>query len=340
MPSLCTLYPNRLTVFPEPRHRTINDLLDRKVAQWEKTQIEYKYRENFKVQKKSFELSPATKKKLFESINTMYELSTPRNINMKSGKTIYNFRMSFITLTLPSVQRHSDIELKNNCLNQLLVELRRYYKFHNYIWKAELQSNGNLHFHILSDCYVDYQALRRRWNRILSKLGYVDRYQERMGNLSLSDYHKLRNLKKSYSFQSSAAAYAQGKKSNWKNPNSVDVRSVNSKKSLAGYLAKYISKASQKSELSESDQERLRTFGRSFGRSQSLSRLRYKHRFLYEDLKGLIDIFKNSGEAVHTYVGEWCTVFYFRLDQLDKGVSKWISKMIRINAQHYSYPFP
>ena len=35
------------------------------------------------------------------------------------------YKIGFVTLTLPSEQRHTDNEIKKYCLNQLLIELRK-----------------------------------------------------------------------------------------------------------------------------------------------------------------------------------------------------------------------
>src|SRR3546814_20465939 len=44
-------------------------------------------------------------------------------------------------------------------------------------------------------------------------------------------------------FEDVAKSYAAGKKSNWEQPNSVDVVSVNSKKAIANYISKYFGKS-------------------------------------------------------------------------------------------------
>src|SRR5690625_1883113 len=81
---------------------------------------------------------------------------------------------------------HTDKEIKELALNQLLVELRKHYDMQNYIWKAELQANKNIHFHIVTDAFVQFHALQLRWNRILSKLGYIASFR----NIMLAMYFK------------------------------------------------------------------------------------------------------------------------------------------------------
>ena len=127
-------------------------------------------------------------------------------------KSKYTFKLNFITLTLSSKQKHSDNEIKSKLLNQFLVELRTKYKSKNYVWRAESQANGNIHFHIVTDVFIPWRALRTDWNRIQEKLGYVSQFTISSGK---SD------------------------------PNSTDVHSINAIKNLSAYLSKYCSKNSK-----------------------------------------------------------------------------------------------
>jgi len=183
-------------------------------------------------------------------------------------------KIGFLTLTLPSSQLkeekfygkgrfsygvwyHSDQEIKKQCLNQLFVELNKVYGLKEKLWKAEKQSNGSIHFHVLVDRFIPYSDLCTRWNRICNKLGYVDRYREKMCKISEEDYIKMR-LEGVQNFKSAAAkkkyirklrmTYQEQKKANWMNPNSVDIHSLYKQKNgksisnMVAYIAKYMSK--------------------------------------------------------------------------------------------------
>lgn len=84
---------------------------------------------------------------------------------------------TFVTLTLPSAQKHSDIEITTYLLNPFLVYARKYFNVKYYVWKKELQENGNLHFHLVFDRYVEYKELRKEWNKLLNR-GFVDGVKE------------------------------------------------------------------------------------------------------------------------------------------------------------------
>ena len=95
-------------------------------------------------------LSRKSQKKIANTI-FWFLAATNRN-SFFSGKRFVN--VSFCTLTLPSEQFHSDIEIKSKCLNQFFIECKKYYNLRNYIWKLEHQKNGNVHFHILADIFL------------------------------------------------------------------------------------------------------------------------------------------------------------------------------------------
>lgn len=91
--------------------------------------------------------------------------------------------ITFPTLTLPSKQIHSDNELKREILMPFIQRLQRELGVKEYFWKMEPQKNGNAHFHLLTDRYIDKDLLNNYWNMSCEKLGYLSRYFEKSGSL-------------------------------------------------------------------------------------------------------------------------------------------------------------
>lgn len=118
----------------------------------------------------------------------------------------FDFRVCFITLTLSSPQMHDDKAIKRNMLNQFIVVAKRRWSMSNYVWRAEPQKNGNIHFHILTDVYLPHKELREVWNNIQYSNGYVN-------EAMLS-----------------------------KNPNSTDIHSLKTIGNVAAYVSKYCTK--------------------------------------------------------------------------------------------------
>jgi hypothetical protein len=154
------------------------------------------------------------------------------------------FRLSFVTLTLPSPQIHSDNQIKRDFLNSFLIEIQRYHNVTNFLWRAEKQGNGNIHFHIILDTFIGYNDIRNRWNRIINKLGYVDRYQERMKKFYSEGYQVRKDLLSNWNEQAQRKSYNVNVKTDFQNPNSTDVHSIRKILNLKAYFSKYLTKNS------------------------------------------------------------------------------------------------
>lgn len=187
-------------------------------------------------------LSSKSTKKVEEAIAWLVYLSRKkRALNPKTLKH-FNFRINFITLTLPSLQAHLDTTITSQCLNQFLTECRKTFNLRNYVWRGEPQSNGNIHFHIISDTYLNAYVVRSIWNRCINKLGYVDRYKAKFSKCSLSEYNSLVNSKGRLKLEDVKRSWLFGVKTNWEMPNTTDVHSTRNIKNLAAYLSKYVTK--------------------------------------------------------------------------------------------------
>lgn len=338
---LSSIFPNRIVTRYVGQGRHISQkYFDDK---FKKSQIS---KANLKIKKSSFNLSRQSQSKIRDSINLLHELSKPRSVWVNSKKKIYNFRCSFITLTLPSEQEHADLEIKK-CLNNFLVRLRQTYEVKNYVWKAELQQNQNIHFHLIIDQYVPHRAIRYYWNLAINTLGYVDRYRQKMENLSLSEYAELRGK----SVASSLSSFLAGVKSNWASPPTEQCVSVRSKQQLAVYLSKYLTKPTQtksskinkessKSHISIAHLVRVRSFGRVWARSQSLSRIKNITRWSWDDIREMLEQFENWREMFTHKVYDYCEIWYINFRKATPHFLRIIRRIIRDLGISYNYPFP
>lgn len=82
-------------------------------------------------------------------------------------------RLVFITLTLSAKQFHTDNEIKRKMLNHFIISLSRTHKLVNYLWKAEKQKNGNIHFHLITDIFIPKSELNHIWDLIQFQNGYL-----------------------------------------------------------------------------------------------------------------------------------------------------------------------
>lgn len=338
---LATFYPDRITI-KSYKKGDINRAYDC----WVNKNSKNNSIKNLNKKRSKLSMSKSSKRNIINSANSLFYHSKKRNIQLSSGKWIYNYKASFITLTLPSKQMHTDVVIKER-LNVFLQQLRQGYDVKNYLWKAELQANENIHFHLIVDKYINYNAIKYYWNKAIKPLGYIDEYAKKFDKMSFSDYLTLRsagvNENKRKYFESYKKAYVEGKRTNWRSPNSVDIKSVNSTKSLSHYLAKYLTKPSNV-EDSENENiitlERIEKFGKIWSRSQSLSRLKFINKIDYNDIKELIIKLKKKQNTCIDRVFDYCRVIYLKLEncprwfvQLHRTI---LSSMARLDA----YPFP
>ena len=150
-------------------------------------------------------LSKKAGRNLKDAVDTLLTFASWKTVFVKESNTHFRYKVNFITLTLPSLQIHSDEEIVSKVLSPFLKAWSRRTKNLLYIWKAEIQDNGNIHFHITSNKFYHWRKLRTHWNNFVNRLNYVD-------NSTSND------------------------------PNSTDVHSVKNIKNLSAYLSSYLLK--------------------------------------------------------------------------------------------------
>lgn len=137
--------------------------------------------------------------------NLLIDASKSKKVYHRESKRWYSFKLNLVTLTLPSSQIHTDREIHEQVFKMFIRAWKRKSPELLYIYKAEVQDNGNLHYHLTTNTYIHHRELRNMWNYYCEKLGYVSR-------------------------------------SGLDSPNSTDVHSLKSVKKLAAYMVSYLSK--------------------------------------------------------------------------------------------------
>jgi len=198
--------------------------------------------ENLKKNKPNAELSKAAAQRITDAINWLLYLSREKKAYSKKTGSYFKFKIAFITLTLSSNQIHDDITIKDKLLNTFLLTLKRDYKVRHYVWRAEKQTNGNIHFHITVDKYIPHWELRDKWNRIQNNLSYVDRYHKKFKDITYKDYVSVSRSLSDVKESILKKRYQYGKSNGWYNPNSTDIHSVKKIKDISAYLTKYLTK--------------------------------------------------------------------------------------------------
>lgn len=208
-------------------------------------------------------ISNQAARKIQKAVRYLLFLANDKKAYSRMSGRSFKFKISFVTLTLSSKQVHSDNVIKSKLLNQFLTEAKKLWNVSNYIWRAEKQVNGNIHFHILTDKFIPWEELRNVWNRIQNKLGYVDNYRSQQKSFFRDGFRVRKDLLYKWSEKDQRRAYVQGAQAGWNNPNSTDVHSLRFINKIDSYITKYLKKDSKKKGL----------IGRLWGCSTSLSNL-------------------------------------------------------------------
>lgn len=343
-----SFYPNKVALFNEVSIRAKNTNKFHHPSYFKKNDVSVNSpdADKKKVVKKfhNFKISDNAFRNLKNKINWLYHLSKSRYVKTINGREIYNFKMLFLTLTLPSKQIHPTAFITKNCLNQFLVEMKKIYKLENFVWRLEFQKNGNLHYHLVTDTFIDYHKALYIWNRILNKYGYIDRYSKKFLKMSLGQYFnyitkqavsygiKLEN-NDYYSFKNVAKRYALQRKKKFKEPHSIDVKSVTNNKKIANYISKYFGKNDNDKNVCNSLDNESNSFSlRLWYCSRSLSKLKsichYIEEINWSPSNLLIGI-----KGVKIIVHQYCTVIYYDFSILPAKIKGLFYKMFR----NYSY---
>jgi len=277
----------------------------------------------------NFKISQNAYRNLKLKINWLYHLSKARHVKTSNGRDIYNFKMGFLTLTLPSKQKHPTSFITKEILNQFLTEIRGETQMRNYIWRLEFQKNGNVHYHLVTDTYLNYFHARRVWNRCLSKYGYIEPYRAKHSAMSLSEYVAEYADEKHNDFNTLAKRYAKGKKAGWSQPPSIDMRSVASQKAIAHYISKYFSKDNEKGpKKNEFDTDENSASMRLWFCSRSLSKLKTITGYCEASLFDIFTIVKSCAKLVVKHY-KYATCFYYEMRKFPKGARIFIEKLLK-----------
>lgn len=148
-------------------------------------------------------------KRIRKATDLLVQISTPTQIYNPIIERHVMHSLSFITLTLSSNERHLTAKEGHKLLlAPWLLRMKRKANLSTYIWKAELQKNGQLHYHISTPSWINYTLIRDEWNTLLRKNNLATTFDDSTGKIQ----------------------------------NSTDVHAVYKVEDIAAYLCKYLSK--------------------------------------------------------------------------------------------------
>lgn len=166
----------------------------------------------------SGKMTEGARKRMVKAVTMMCMATSPKWVfNEVTGQ--YHFhRLSFVTLTVANSGNMSAREGYQKLLQHFLQWLRRTKGVKMYIWKAELQERGQLHYHITMPDFIHWKEIRDEWNRIQKDAGLLNDFAEQHGHTD---------------------------------PNSTDVHDVRKVRNMAGYIVKEIAKSMQNQDATD-----------------------------------------------------------------------------------------
>lgn len=163
------------------------------------------------------QLSSGARKRMIKAINLLCAMTEKRTIYNPIIKRNMPHMLSFLTLTISdTAKNYTSRETYKSCLRPFIQWLTKTHRVKLYVWVAELQKRGQVHYHMAFPNFVDYQEIRNKWNYLQAKAGYLNGFRDKYGH---------------------------------SNPNSTDIHSMSKIRDAASYLSKYMSKRSQRSEI-------------------------------------------------------------------------------------------
>jgi hypothetical protein len=157
-------------------------------------------------------VSSGVAKRIGKAVDILLQLSPVKQVFNPILNIKHDFTVGFVTLTIPDSTKISATDGYNKLLKPFIRVMRTRYKF-DYIWKVELQKRGQLHWHITWNEWVHYLEIRKEWNKILRREGFLNGF-----GLKYKHY----------------------------DPNSTDVHAVYKVGNIAAYLSKYLEKENSK----------------------------------------------------------------------------------------------
>jgi len=154
-----------------------------------------------------------TQRRIRKAVNVLVQISDWQRIFNPVTENYFDFKLTFITLTVSdSTKLLTGKEGYQLLLKPMLQHLKRVHKMESFVWKAELQSNGQIHYHITTNVFIHHLLIRNKWNSLQKKVGLLDSFIDKYGH---------------------------------DNPNSTDIHKVYNDDMIEAYLEKYISKSQQ-----------------------------------------------------------------------------------------------
>lgn len=147
-------------------------------------------------------LTQGSRKRLAKTVTIMTQAVEPAWITNPCTGRLHYHRFSFITLTVSDTKNITARRAYDELLSHFLDWMTRTAalktpSLKTYIWKAELQKRGQIHYHITTPGFIHWKEIRDKWNALQRKAGLLDDYAAAHGHFdpNSTDIHDTRSVK-------------------------------------------------------------------------------------------------------------------------------------------------
>lgn len=121
------------------------------------------------------------KKRLTKALTLMAQASKEHWVQLPDGRMLHH-HLSFITLTIASLENLTASEAYTQLLAPFLQWLRDTKKVKCYVWKCEKQKRGQIHYHIVIPDFIWHEEIRKKWNALQRKAGILENWAKQHGH--------------------------------------------------------------------------------------------------------------------------------------------------------------
>ena len=234
-----------------------------------------------------------TRKRLAKAITIMSQAIKPGwRHNPVSDRMEYH-KFSFITLTVSDAKNITARQGYDLLLSHFLDWMTRTAAKKDptaktYVWKAELQKRGQLHYHITTPAWIHWREIRDKWNELQHKAGLLNAYAAEHGHFdpNSTDIHNTKSVRKADLYMIKELC---------KSISAVQLEAIEEvrKKVAAGLLPE----EQEEEEIKKITAEKIKTIGRIWGCSEDLLGVNYFTLSVTRDHERQIDEWVKQGLA-------------------------------------------
>lgn len=130
-------------------------------------------------------VTEGAKKRMLTALDFLVQRSPKQRIYNQTSEKFFDFRLNFITLTVTNSQRLIEAhEAYETLLSKTLLYFKRKFGVKDYLWKAEKQQNGQIHYHLASNTFIPQNFVRWKWNKVCKEAGLLDTFAKQYGTFN------------------------------------------------------------------------------------------------------------------------------------------------------------